>query len=95
MAQPNSIKDREWTKFVESSTRPGSSAIEVIGNLAFQIPPNSTCYTFEQSVSGIYYLDIFKFYESGTPITPVNLLKTITIYYSDRQRTNDIGGTFV
>lgn len=95
MALPPTVTDREFTKFVESPTRPGNSAVETIGNLAFQIPPNSTCYTFEQSVSGIYYLDVFKFYESGTPITPVNLLKTITIYYSDRQRTNDIGGTFV
>ena len=31
MAQPNSIKDREWTKFVESPSRPGSSAVEVVG----------------------------------------------------------------
>lgn len=32
MAQPNSIKDREWTKFVESPTRPGNSAVEVVGS---------------------------------------------------------------
>lgn len=33
MAQPNSIKDREWTKFIESPTRPDNSAVEVTGNV--------------------------------------------------------------
>lgn len=94
MSLPGSIKDREWRKFIESPTRPNQTAIEVITNSAFSIPSNATCYTFEQSTSGQYYLDVFKFYESGTPIAPVNLLKTITIYYSDRQRIYDIGGTF-
>lgn len=34
MAQPNSFRDRDYTKFVDSPTRPGKSAVEVVGNVS-------------------------------------------------------------
>lgn len=97
MAQPNSFRDRDYTKFVDSPTRPGKSAVEVVGDLTvsggeFAPPSNSTCYTYETGTDGIYFTEIYKFYESGTPATPVNLLKTITLYYTDAQFQNDFGG---
>lgn len=100
MAQPGEIREREYSKFVESPSRPGNSAVEIVGNFTsspgpFSPPPNATVYTYQLSTDGIYYTEIYSFYESGTPIAPVNLLKTITLYYSDAQRTIEIGGVVV
>lgn len=93
---PN-ILDRELDKFVESPTRIGKTAVEVFGSLsttqgAFSIPTNALVYTYSTGTDGIYFTEIYSFYESGTPIAPVNLLKTITLYYSDAEFENEIGG---
>lgn len=96
MTIPNTRPDREFDAFDEASdgrTVRRVNTIDPVNVFAnFSIPFQSKCYTFEQTISGGFYLDIWKFYESGTPIMPVNLLRTVTIYYSDRQRTTQVGG---
>lgn len=44
MAQPGEIREREHSKFVESPSRPGNSAVEVVGSFtsAGSTPANST-----------------------------------------------------
>lgn len=95
MAMPSSFRDRDQAKFVQSPTRADGSAIEIAGQLTppdFSPPANSTCYTYTTGTSGIYYTEIYRFYESGTPAAPVNLLKTITLYYTDSKFKNEFGG---
>lgn len=97
MAISKNLQDRERDKFVESLTRPGFSAVEVVGNLTtsggqFSIPSNSTCYTYETGTDSPYFTESYKFYESGTPAAPVTLIKTITLYYTDSNRTLEFGG---
>jgi hypothetical protein len=97
MAQPKDILQREYTKFVESPTRPGNSAVEVLGNLsltppAFGLPTNATCYTYSVTTDGPYFVEQYKFYSGGTPASPTGLLKTISLYYSDSALENEVGG---
>lgn len=98
MAISPNLEDREQAKFVESPSRPGFTAVEVFGSLStgtgpFSVPMNCFCYTEETGIDGIYFTEIFKFYESGTPAAPINLIKTITLYYSDSNRSVGVGGT--
>jgi hypothetical protein len=91
------IQDREFQKFVDSPTRTNGSAVEVVGDITtspgpFSIPSNCTCYTYSTGIDGIYFTEMYKFYESGTPASPVNLIKTVTLYYSDPSFNNDVGG---
>lgn len=100
MALPGSSRDREHNKFVESPTRPGKSAIEIVGDIstssgAFGIPSNSECYVFSTGFDSPYYFEQYQFYESGTPVAPVNLIKTIRIFYSDAKFKNEVGGAVV
>lgn len=97
MAIPSGILDREFNKFIESPTRPGKSAVEIVGDITtstgpFSIPSNCTCYTYSTGTDGIYFTEIYRFFESGTPMAPVNLIKTVTLYYSDSGFNNDVGG---
>lgn len=97
MAIAGVIEQREYDKFVESPTRAGKTAVEIFGSVTsfenpFGIPSNSTVYTYATGTAGIYFTEVYSFYESGTPIAPVNLLKTITIYYSDSKLKNEVGG---
>jgi hypothetical protein len=93
---PN-LLDRENDKFVESPSRPGATAIEVSGNIsltppAFGLPANATCYTYEVTTDGLYFVEQYKFYSGGTPASPAGLLKTISLYYSDSALENEVGG---
>jgi hypothetical protein len=96
MAQPKDILQREYTKFIESPTRPGNSAVEIAGNVAVTsplwIPTNAICYTYEVVTDGPYYIEQYKFYSGGTPIAPTGLIKTISIYYQDSELKREIGG---
>lgn len=92
MSIPQNTPDREFYKFVESPTRPNETAIETVNGGTFSTPSNSKCYVYTLGVDGIYYTESWAFYESGTPAAPVNLLKTISIYYTDAARKIEIGG---
>lgn len=87
-----SILDRELNKFVESPSRVGEPAIEVVNGGKFSTPSNAICYTLTLSTDGIYYTEIYSFYSAGTPASPSGLLKTITLYYTDSARTLEFGG---
>lgn len=87
-----SILDRELNKFVESPSRSGEPAVEVVSGSKFSIPASAVCYTLTLSTDGAYYTEVYNFYSSGTPIAPVGLLKTITLYYTDSARSIEYGG---
>lgn len=95
MSIPGDIQSREYFKFIESPTRPNETAIEVGLGGKFTAPPNATCFTLTNSTDGIYFTEIYRFYSSGTVASPVGLLKTITLYYSDSARCNEVGGVVV
>lgn len=87
-----SILDRELNKFVESPSRPGEPAVEVVSGNKFTIPSTAVCYTLTLSTNAGYYTEVYHFYSGGNPITPTGLLKTITLYYTDAARTIEYGG---
>lgn len=87
-----SILDRELNKFIESPSRPGEPAVEVVSGNKFSVPSGATCYTLTLATDAIYYTEVYRFYSSGTPTAPIGLLKTITLYYTDSARTIEYGG---
>lgn len=87
-----SIQDRELHKFIESPSRVGEPAVEVVLGSKFNTPSNATCYTLTLATDGIYYTEVYRFYSSGTPVSPIGLLKTITLYYTDSARSIEYGG---
>lgn len=80
-------KDREHQKFVESPTRPGKSAVEVLSQdgSPFSIPANSDAFTREC----IGNTEVYKFRSGGMS---GSILKTITLYYSSPQDPDFVGG---
>lgn len=87
-----SIYDRELHKFIESPSRPGEPAVEVVTANAFAVPSGAVCYTLTLSTDAGYYTEVYRFYSGGTPVAPTGLLKTITLYYTDSARTLEYGG---
>lgn len=76
MAQPPNITTREFSKFVESPTRPGNSAVEVIGSFTTgsgPFEPPSNCDTIIRSVAS--NVETYE-YKQG-----ITLLKTVTVTY--------------
>lgn len=75
----NNILDREFHKFVESPSRPGEPAVEIVGSVSttggFTIPENADAITREVSGSQ----EIYKYREGGVSGT---ILKTITLTYT-------------
>jgi hypothetical protein len=76
---PNTL-DREHDKFVESPTRPGKTAIEIVGEISaspnpFSPPPS--CDFILRSVSGS--VETFEYFNGGSGGT---LLKTVAVTYS-------------
>jgi len=51
MAIPPNINDREQQKFVESPTRPGETAVEVVGNITNDIEVSTTPVIYNKSVA--------------------------------------------
>jgi hypothetical protein len=87
-----SIYDRELHKFIESPSRPGEPAVEVVTATSFGIPSGATCYTLTLATDAGYYTEVYRFYSGGTPVAPTGLLKTVTLYYTDSARTVEYGG---
>lgn len=80
MAQSPNIKDREWSKFIESPTRPGESAVEVVGEITvFSGPfsPPSNCDTITREHSGS--VETYRYRNGGLTGT---VIKTVVVTYS-------------
>jgi len=80
MAIPGSSKDRELKKFVESPTRPGETAIEVVGALSVgpgPLDPPLDTDTITRQVSGA--VETYRYYQGGASGT---LLKTVVVTYT-------------
>lgn len=80
MAFSPNLEDREQCKFVESPTRPGFSAVEIVGSLTssngpFAPPANSDAIL--RTVVGP--VETFRYYSGGLAGT---LVKTITVTYA-------------
>jgi hypothetical protein len=81
MAQKsNDIRDREFSKFVESQTRPGESAVEVVGSFTtsagpFDPPVNSDTITREVSGS----VETYRYRQGGVTGT---IIKSIVVTYA-------------
>lgn len=76
-----SIHDRELNKFVESPSRPGEPAVEIVGNLSASIapgpfdPPTATDTILRSVLANVETYE----YKSGGPSG--TLLKTVTVTY--------------
>jgi hypothetical protein len=75
-----SITGREFNKFVESPSRPGETAVEVVGSFASEpgpfAPPQNSDYIL-RSVSGA--VETYTYYNGGPSGT---LLQTVVVTYS-------------
>jgi hypothetical protein len=79
MAFSPNLEDRELTKFVESPSRPGNAAVEVVGNLTQSsgpFDPPLSADTIVRSVSGA--IETYTYRQGGPTGT---ILKTITVTY--------------
>lgn len=89
MAQSNDIRDREYSKFVESPTRAGESATEVVATVLdgnpFAVPTDADAFTRECVGNDVLY----KFRSGGLTGT---VLKTVTIHYQSPQDPDMTGG---
>lgn len=79
MAIPGSNRDREQNKFVESPTRPGQTAVEVVGqvNVVGPLEPPKETDTITRQVSGA--VETYRYYQGGAAGT---LLKTVVVTYT-------------
>lgn len=76
-----SLQDREYNKFVESPSRPGEPAIEIVGNLTSTpgpFSPPATCDYVGRIVAS--NVETFEYRDGGASGT---LLKTVTVTYTD------------
>ena len=90
MAQSRDVKDREYSKFIESPTRSGESASEVVATVLneanpFSVPTDADAFTREVIGNSVVY----KFRQGGVS---GSILKTVTIYYSSPQDPSLTGG---
>lgn len=86
MAISTVVLDNEKSKFVESTTRPGNAAVEVVGVFTATAgpfsPPSNSDFINATSVG---LVDTYTFYNGGPSGT---LLKTITITYTNSAKDN-------
>lgn len=78
-----SLQDREYNKFVESPSRPGEPAIEIVGEITtspgpFSPPSNADAGTVEYIGNTVVY----KFRQGGVAGT---VIKTVTLVYTSPQ----------
>lgn len=90
-----SISGREYSKFVESPTRPGEAAIEIAGQFTADVAPGpfappSNSDAFTRSVSG--NTETIEYRQGGITGT---ILKTIKVYYQKPPSPNLTGGEII
>lgn len=91
----DSISGREFSKFVESPTRPGEAAVEISGSFTANVdpgpfsPPTGTD-AFTRSVDGLS--EIIEYKSGGILGTT---LKTIKVYYLTPPDPDLTGGEIV
>jgi hypothetical protein len=81
MAIPGDVRDRETRKFVESPSRPGQTAVEVVGDITANpgpFSPPANCDYILRSVSSNVETYVYKNGGSGG-----TTLKTVTVTYVD------------
>lgn len=91
MAQRADIREREHSKFVESPTRPGESAVEISGSVAtspFAPPPEADAFT-RQVIGNMEIIE----YRTGSITGPI--IKTIKVYYQTAPSPDLIAGEIV
>lgn len=77
----HSLPDRELNKFVESPSRPGEPAVEIVGNLVSTpgpFSPPANCDYISRSV--LSNVETYEYKNGGSGGT---LLKTVTVTYVD------------
>lgn len=79
----DSISGREFSKFVESPTRPGEAAVEIAGSFTADVVPGpfsppSNCDYISRAVAGPVETYVYK--NGGSSGTT---LKTVTVTYTD------------
>lgn len=77
----HSLPDRELNKFVESPSRPGEPAIEIVGNLTSTPGPFSPPTNADSIVRTV--LSNVETYEYKSGGISGTLLKTVTVTYTD------------
>lgn len=90
MAIIPSISGREHSKFVESPTRPGQAATEVVATVSndpnpFSVPAEADAFTREVSGNSV----IYKFRQGGLSGA---VLKTVTMNYTNPPDPDLTGG---
>lgn len=76
-----SLPDREINKFVESPSRPGEPAIEIVGNLTSTPGPFSPPTTSDSIVRTVMSnVETYEYKSGGIAGT---VLKTVTVTYTD------------
>lgn len=91
MAAPGNILDREFHKFIESPTRPGKSAVEIVGEITtttgpFSPPSSSDAFTVS------YPNSVTEVYEFRTGGVGGTIIKTVTLIYSSASKQNLLSG---
>lgn len=81
MAFSKNLQDRERDKFLESPSRPGFAAVEVVGNFTSgtgPFDPPATSNAISRTALGA--IETYRYYSGGLAGT---LLKTITVTYTN------------